>query len=121
MDSKIPSLPKLSERKTVIRPPSYTASGSQGEFDLPCPEQTASDIKDDHGINEWVLNHLALTEPQKEWLMAELLKEQSKDKITSPAPSKPTHSKGKMVRSYPASDRQKQPHRLGVKTLTKSS
>lgn len=49
---------------------------ARDDHEMPCPPQTESDISKDHGINEWVLNKLALKEEQKEKLQKQLWKDQ---------------------------------------------
>lgn len=52
--------------------PQFFKAKAKEPHDAPCPKQTAADIKDDHPINEWVLNHLPLSEAQKERFVLEL-------------------------------------------------
>lgn len=76
-------------------------------WEMPCPRQTAPDIADDHAINEWIFNHLALTPIQKETLLAMLRVDAMKSDHRSPVRE---HIKNKSV---PKSG--KKTHRQSVK------
>ena len=54
------------------------AGEPENRHDAPCPKQTTEDIAMDVEVNEWVLNHLPMTEEQKKKLRADLMADQTK-------------------------------------------
>lgn len=76
---------EVKEEKTAVTVPDYSGKTitdvfpgyfrdlPKNKWDVPCPHQSTPDIKDDHAINEWAFNHLALTDRQKEWLKSKLI------------------------------------------------
>jgi hypothetical protein len=65
-----------SDKSVLDLYPSLTTPRVVDKWDMPCPPQTHPDISRDHAINEWVLNHLPLTDSQKAEMLAKLVKEQ---------------------------------------------
>lgn len=49
--------------------------------DVPIPQQTAERIEDDHEIQQWVFNHLPLSEEQKSIMLRSMLLEKRAEKI----------------------------------------
>jgi len=58
--------------------PGMTSTFVSRRHDEPCPKQTTADIKDCVDTNEWVLNHLPLTEEQKKKLIQDLVNDNLK-------------------------------------------
>lgn len=58
--------------------PRILADFSHKRHDEPCPKQTTDDIAQCPLVNEWVLNHLPLTEKQKQKLLQQLVVDQLK-------------------------------------------
>lgn len=65
--------------------PMALSQKSKDPFDTPFPPDTDVDMAHNHAQQEWVFNHLPLTETQKLWLADELLKEQGKPSMVQPS------------------------------------
>jgi len=76
--------------------------------DVPVPIQSSLEIADDHKINEWVLNHLPLTEDQKRGLLLSVIREK-KSKCQSEVQLSRAQKKKELYRS-------KKIVRQGIKT-----
>ena len=67
----------------VLHPATERDPDRTGRHYAPCPPPTTTDISKDHAINEWVLNHLPLTEPQKQELIQNMNIERRKNEMLS--------------------------------------
>lgn len=94
--------------------PGIGTKTSSNPHDAPCPPQTATDITQDHALNEWVLNHLALSEEQKKWLITALLIDQKKE-------AKKTRTPYVKLRSSRLKTPDEHGQRTGVKAMTKAT
>ncbi len=54
---------------------------AESRHDEPCPMSSMEDIAHDQPTNEWVFNHLPLSEEQKEQLLLDLAKDQKVDRL----------------------------------------
>jgi hypothetical protein len=79
----------------------------------PCPKQTTEDISKCPLVNEWVLNHLALSEDQKARLIPQLQMDQMKDR------SSEKRQRWKTVIRKPHITQSTDSHKVSVKELTK--
>lgn len=62
---------KPEELKTVFEEhPALFHGPGRSKFDDPCPDSGALDISDSHAVNEWVFNHLPLSQNQKKEFLA---------------------------------------------------
>lgn len=84
--------------------------------DAPPPPVTGEAAASDHSLNEWVLNHLPLTEEQKKELIAYLVIEQKKlvDSVASKA-----SQIGARVRVKSQRIKESAKEHVGIKELTK--
>jgi hypothetical protein len=103
----------------VMHPTAERDPDRVGPHYAPCPHMTASDIAKDQAINEWVLNHLPLTEEQKQNLMRSLTldkrrKEMLDESLTIRSQNiRSLHEKEKQ--RLAAEDEKKKDHRRGIK------
>jgi len=92
-----------------------TKDEGKTKHDQHCPPSFASDIASDHDVNEWVLNHLPLTEEQKEKLIQDMvmdhLKKQQSEK----------QSKVKIRKQFRREREPKSSTRLSVKETSKQT
>ena len=65
----------------VLHPVTERDPDRVGRHYNPCPPPSTGDIARDHAINEWVFNHLPLSEEQKQALMHSLNVERRKNEI----------------------------------------
>lgn len=74
---RVPPNPQadLSGKTVVNLYPELQAHTVQNPWEVPCPRQTHPDIAADHAIQQWVFNHLPLTDPEKLALIADMMKE----------------------------------------------
>lgn len=54
---------------------------AESRHDEPCPVSSMEDISHDQPVNEWVFNHLPLSEDQKEQLLLDLARDQKDDRL----------------------------------------
>ena len=103
----------------VLHPVAERDPDRVGPHYNPCPATTAGDIARDHAVNEWVFNHLPLTEEQKKLLMHHLNLERRKNEIL--AESLTMRSKNlkslqdKEKERLRGEEQEEKGHRLGVK------
>lgn len=139
-EKKIPvqdvmDLSEEKERKSMGRtPPTVTASYIQnlvlhsasernpdrvGPHYAPCPAESGGDIARDHAINEWVLNHLPLSEEQKQRLIHELNIDKRKNEMLSESLTMRSRNlqalKAKDLEKLQAQEEKNKGHRHGVK------
>jgi hypothetical protein len=85
----------------------------------PCPALSAADISKDHAINEWVLNHLPLSEEQKQGLMRSLTLDKRRKEMLDESLTVRSQSlkllKEKEQERLRAEEEKKKNHRQGVK------
>jgi hypothetical protein len=101
------------EGKTILDVlPHLTQIPTAYPHQAPCPAQTATRIEEDQAVNEWVLNHLPLTEEQKQQLRQDLVVE----KTIADRTGKLESARKKL---QAAKDKRLKGERIGVKDLTK--
>lgn len=75
MEELLSPTPTISEgyiQNLVLHPVGERDPDRVGPHYNPCPATTAGDVARDHAVNEWVFNHLPLTEEQKKLLLHHL-------------------------------------------------
>ena len=103
----------------VLHPVAERDPDRVGRHYSPCPPPSTGDIARDHAINEWVFNHLPLSEEQKKSLMHNLNLERRKSEIM--AESLTMRSKNLKALQEKEKERlrseheEEKGHRLGVK------
>lgn len=103
VDMKIKSLITHAEKESAMESKHYA----------PCPQSKCDNIAQDADVNEWVFNHLALTEAQKEQVLKELtLEELKKNKQLK-------NSKIKIRRQYTKKPKKSERGLISIKEATK--
>lgn len=106
---------KSLEGKTVDElVPKMTRKEIKSRHDEPCPP-AMGEIGTDPEVNEWILNHLPLTEEQKITLRDQLVMDQLKQD------SSEKRCKAKLTRVYRKHEADKDSKRTGVKKMTMHS
>jgi len=105
----------------VLHPTTERDPDRTGRHYAPCPPPTTTDISKDHAINEWVLNHLPLTEPQKQELIHNMNIERRKNEMLSESLTMRSKNlkalKEKETEKIRLEEEKERGHRLGVKEL----
>lgn len=108
----------------VVHPVAERDPDRVGPHYAPCPTQTGGDIARDRAINEWVLNHLPLSEEQKKQLIHEMNVEQRKNEILAESLTMRSKNfkalKEKESQRLAAQEEKEKGHRLGVKEKGRS-
>lgn len=94
--------------------PAFFATKGPSPHDAPPPAVVGDDVSKDHALNEWALNHLALNEEQKQWLIIKL----QEDQLKQPKKIQKEFAKKRRVKK---TDSEKEKPRADVKSMTKET
>lgn len=107
----------------VLHPMAERDPDRVGPHYAPCPPPTGGDIARDRAINEWVLNHLPLTEEQKMELIHRMNIEHRKNQMLDESLTMRSKNlqalKAKEVDKAQEEEEKDKGHRLGVKDKSK--
>lgn len=108
----------------VFHPAAERDPDRVGPHYAPCPTQSGGDIARDRAINEWVLNHLPLSEEQKKHLLHQMNVDQRKNEMLSESLTMRSKNlkalKEKELQRLESKQEGEKGHRIGVKEKGRS-